>query len=66
MHDMPEETQESRTMVVGVRVTPREYHAVAWVAGVKGTDMSTLIRQLVIEPLMEEHARLAKAVESVA
>ena len=58
MQRMTEQTQESRTMTVGAKVTPREYHAIAWMAGMKGTDMSNLLREMAITPLMEEHARM--------
>lgn len=57
MQTMPEKTQESRTMSIGAKVSPREKLAIEWLAGEKGTDVSNLLRVTAIEPLMEEHRK---------
>lgn len=58
MRAMTDETQESKTVSIGARVSPREKLAIEWLAGQKGTDVSNLLRKVAIEPLMEEHARV--------
>lgn len=55
MLTMTEEKQESRTMSIGAKVSPREKLAIEWLAGEKGTDVSNLLRVTAIEPLMAEH-----------
>lgn len=66
MQEMTKKTQESRTMSIGAKVTPSEYHRLSFVVGHRGTDVANLIRELVIEPMMDEHARLSEAMEKVA
>ena len=58
--------QENRTMIVALKVTPSEKHRIEWVAGFKGLDISSLVREMSIEAIMAEHGRLSRAVEAVA
>ncbi len=58
---MSRQKQESKTMSLGAKVTPSEYYAITWLVGRRGTDVSSLIRELVVEPMMREHAKLSEA-----
>ena len=56
---MSTETQESRTVVVGAKVTPREKLAIQFVAGMMGTDVANLLRVMSIEEILAKRERLA-------
>lgn len=59
---MTNRKQESRTMMVGARVTPSEKLAIEWVAGMKRTDVSNLLREMSVESILREHTRLTEMV----
>jgi hypothetical protein len=61
MRDMVNQPQESRTMTVSARVTPAEKHAIEFVAGAKGTDVSSLLREHSITAILAERERVAGA-----
>ena len=56
---MNTETQESRTVVVGAKVTPREKLAIQFVAGMMGTDVANLLRVMSIEEILAKREKLA-------
>lgn len=61
---MSKQKQEVRSMIVALKVTPSEKLRIEWVAGMKGCDLSTLLREMGVESILREHKRLAEAVES--
>lgn len=63
---MDSETQESRTEKIAVAVTPREKLAIQLVAGVKGTDVSNLLRDRAIPALIIEADEIRSSLASAA
>lgn len=61
---MATETQETRSMIVALKVTPSEKRRIEWVAGMRGQDVSTLLRDLAIDPIMVEHKRFSEALQA--
>lgn len=61
---MPQEKQEIRSMIVALKVTPSEKLRIEWVAGFRGCDVTTLLREMGVEEIMREHARLSAAVSA--
>lgn len=53
-------------MIVALKVTPSEKRRIEWVAGARGSDVSDLLRDMGINQIMDEHTRLAAAVQEVA
>lgn len=62
---MTSQKQEVRSMLVAFRVTPSEKLRMEWVAGCKGTDVSTLLREMSVSDILAEHKRLSSAVSAV-
>lgn len=63
---MNSQTQESRTAMLGARVTPRERAAVVFVAGARSTDVSNLLREMSIDEILAERDRLMTQLEQAA
>lgn len=57
---------ETRSMIVALKVTPSEKRRIEWVAGAKGEDVSSLIRAMSIRDILTEHRRLSAALKKVA
>lgn len=53
-------------MIVALKVTPSEKLRIEWVAGCKGTDVSSLLREMGVSDILDEHKRLSSAVSAVA
>lgn len=62
---MSKKKQESKTMTVGAKVTPSEHHRIVWLAGEKGTDVSSLLREMSITEALAERDRI-KARQGIA
>lgn len=63
---MSDTVQESRTAVLGIRVTPRERLSAMLVAGHRGTDVSSLLREVPLDEVLIEAERLRAAGLDVA
>lgn len=62
---MAKQKRVARSMIVALKVTPSEKHRLEWVAGMRGVDLSTLLRQKGLSAILAEHRRLVAAVERV-
>jgi Mg-chelatase subunit ChlI len=63
---MPIDAKEPRTAVLGIRVTESERIAANLVAGARGLDVSTLLRQMALEDVLTEAERLRGLLLSAA
>lgn len=61
---MSKQKQEVRSMIVALKVTPSEKRRIEFVAGARGSDVSDLIREMGINEILEEAARVSEAVGS--
>jgi hypothetical protein len=59
---MSDEKQENRSMIVALKVTPSEKYRIEWVAGLKGTDISSLLREMSVDAILAEHQRASQVV----
>lgn len=63
---MATKNPERRATIINVRVTPSELLRIKWVAGMRGVDVSTLAREMFIDPVLAEHKVLADALKERA
>lgn len=61
---MPEEVKESRSAVLGIRVTERERLEANFVAGARGTNVSDLLRSLSLDAVLAEAERIRAVLQA--
>jgi hypothetical protein len=62
---MSTQKQETRSMIITMKVTPTEKRMIEFVAGAKRSDVSDLLRQMGVSQIMEEHQRISEVLNGL-